>query len=95
MKSLRDARRDPGRGDWVVLSAADPLNLVAVHSHRVAYLDGVAIANLAAGRIEWLAPADPVQQTRAKALLTAPVKRGGKPWRTQPATSFSPMRPVR
>jgi ATP-dependent Lhr-like helicase len=104
VKLLRDTRRADSRGDWVVLSAADPLNLAgvltpggrvpAVHNHRIAYLDGIPIASLTAGRVEWLtdlADLDGARRSRAQALLSAPVKRSGRVWRT----GLSPLHPVR
>jgi ATP-dependent Lhr-like helicase len=103
--SLRRARRDNGRGDWVVLSAADPLNLAgvltpggrvpAVHSHRVAYLDGVPVATLAASRVEWLADVDPTRRSQAQALLTAPVSRSGRAASNGRRAPFNRLRPVR
>jgi ATP-dependent Lhr-like helicase len=102
---LRSARRDSGRGEWVVLCAADPLNLAgvltpggripAIHSHRVAYLDGVPVASLAAGRVEWLVEAEATRRAQAEALLHAPVARGSKPWKTARGASLSPLHPVR
>ncbi|MEE8237505.1 MAG: ATP-dependent DNA helicase, partial [Gammaproteobacteria bacterium] len=92
VKSLRDTRRDDSRGDWVVLCAADPLNLAgvltpggrvpAVHNHRVAYLDGIPVASLTAGRVEWLADVDRARRSTAEKLLSAPVTRSGNVWRT-------------
>jgi ATP-dependent helicase Lhr and Lhr-like helicase len=68
---LRDTRRAPDTGSMVSVSGADPLNLVgvispgtrvpALLSNRVLYRDGVAIATLVGGEIQWieqLAPAD-------------------------------------
>lgn len=92
VKSLRDTRRDDRRGDWIVLCAADPLNLVgvlspggriaAVHNHRVAYLDGIPIASLTAGRVEWLADVDRARRSRAEKLLGTPITRSGRVWKT-------------
>ena len=92
VKSLRDTRRDDRRGDWVVLCAADPLNLVgvltpggrvaAVHNHRVAYLDGIPIASLTAGGVEWLSDVDGARRSKAEKLLGAPVTRSGRVWKT-------------
>jgi len=83
VKLLRNVRRDPARGDWVVLCAADPLNLAgvltpggriaAVHNHRVAYLDGVPVASLVAGSVEWFADLSQAQRAEAQARLSSTV----------------------
>ena len=77
---LRRARRERRPDEWVVLSAADPLNLAgvltpggrvaAVHSHRVLYRDGVPVASRGAGRIDWLAGLDGTQRRTAESLLS-------------------------
>ncbi|MFL2546664.1 MAG: DEAD/DEAH box helicase [Candidatus Rariloculaceae bacterium] len=105
VEALRSARRDNGRGGWVVLSAADPLNLAgvltpggrvaAIHSHRVVYLDGAPLASLAAGRVQWLAEASVSRRAEAERILTAPVSRHGRTRRTGRGASLSPLRPVR
>ena len=61
---LRDTRRAAATGSMVSVSGADPLNLVgvitpgtkvpALLNNRVLYRDGVAIATLVAGEIQWL-----------------------------------------
>jgi len=65
---LRSLRKMEKSGDLVVLSAADPLNLVgiltpdaripAVHKNRVLLRDGVALAALEGGELRRLAPSD-------------------------------------
>ncbi len=62
---LRAVRRLPHSGEPIVISAADPLNLVgvlvqgrrvaAIASNRIAFVDGVPVAALEAGEIRWLA----------------------------------------
>ncbi len=64
--SLREARKRPARGDIIVISAADPLNLVGILTpgarvpaqagNRVALRDGVPLAALIAGDIAALQP---------------------------------------
>ncbi|MDQ6922850.1 MAG: DEAD/DEAH box helicase, partial [Pseudomonadota bacterium] len=61
---LRDTRRAASTGALVSVSGADPLNLVgviapgtkvpALLNNRVLYRDGVAIATLIAGEIQWI-----------------------------------------
>jgi ATP-dependent helicase Lhr and Lhr-like helicase len=93
---LREARREPDSGALVSLSGADPLNLVgiltpgprlpALTGNRVLYRDGVPIALLAAGEVQFLETLDAVSEWAAhKALL-----RGA-----QPAPSIAPPAKVR
>ena len=63
--SLREIRRRPAASQWVSLSGADPLNLVGVLTpgarlpaligNRVVYRDGVPVAVLAGGALQYLA----------------------------------------
>jgi ATP-dependent Lhr-like helicase len=80
--ALREVRRQQGTGEWVSLSAADPLNLVgivtpgprlaALTGNRVLYRDGLPIALLAAGAVQFLETLDPASEWQAhKALLGA------------------------
>ena len=62
--ALRDARRATPEGTLVCVSAADPLNLVgvllpgarvpALAGNRVLYRDGVPVAAMIAGEVQWL-----------------------------------------
>ena len=79
LEHLRKTRRRQERGDWVVLSAADPFNLVgiltpgprvpAVASHRLAFKDGWPVAVLGAGDLSWLGNLNPADQWHARNLL--------------------------
>jgi len=79
VKALRRCRRDSNADDWIVLSAADPLNLAgiltpggrvpAVHSHRLLYRDGVAVATLTAAGLQWLERLDRAERRRAEMEL--------------------------
>ncbi|HVN40552.1 MAG TPA: helicase-related protein, partial [Myxococcota bacterium] len=79
IKALRDARRAPLAGEWIAISAADPLNLVgtvlpgakiaALTGNRVLYRDGIAVGALVAGKIRWLEPLAPAELRRAEAQL--------------------------
>ncbi len=77
---LRETRRNPGSGEPVSLSGADPLNLAgiltpgpklpALTGNRVLYRDGVPIASLAAGDAAFYEALDPGAEWQArKALL--------------------------
>ncbi|MGH8712567.1 MAG: Lhr family helicase, partial [Casimicrobiaceae bacterium] len=79
---LRETRRAAAAGTLVSVSGADPLNLVgfiapgarvpALLNNRVLYRDGVAIATLVAGAIQWLENLEPLE---ARAAEDALVKR--------------------
>ncbi len=76
---LREVRRSPGAGDWVSLSGADPLNLVgiltpgpklgALTGNRLLYRDGLPIAVLAGGEVQFLAELGEEAQWQAKKTL--------------------------
>ena len=76
---LRETRRAEASGTLVSVSGADPLNLIgvitpgakvpALLSNRVLYRDGVAIATLVAGEIEWIEKLEPAEARAAEALL--------------------------
>ena len=79
VEMLRRTRRDPQTDDWVVLSAADPLNLAgiltpggrvaAVHTHRLLYRDGVPVATLTAAGVRWFERLEGAEKRRAEAEL--------------------------
>src|SRR5262249_12662442 len=84
---LREARRKGDNGEFLSLSAADPLNLVgiltpgprlaALAGNRLLCRDGIPIAVLAGGETQFLETLDPKDEWEArKALLrvTAPVR---------------------
>ena len=76
---LREIRRKPGSGEWVSLSGADPLNLVgiltpgpklaALTGNRVLYRDGLPIALLAGGEVQFLDDLDPATEWQARKTL--------------------------
>jgi ATP-dependent helicase Lhr and Lhr-like helicase len=81
---LREARRKPASGEWVSLSAADPLNLAgiltpgaklaALTGNRLLYRDGLPVALLAGGAAQFLETLDPGAEWEArKALLRGAV----------------------
>ena len=79
IEPLRAARRKPPSGEWVSLSAADPLNLIgiltpgpklaALTGNRLLYRDGLAVAQLAGGEVHFLAELDPAEQWAARNAL--------------------------
>jgi ATP-dependent Lhr-like helicase len=76
---LREARRKPREGQYVSLSGADPLNLVGIitpgarlpslSGNRLLYRDGVPVALLAGGEVNFLETLPPGEQWQAKNLL--------------------------
>jgi ATP-dependent Lhr-like helicase len=79
---LREVRRKPASGAWVSISGADPLNLVgiltpgprlaALTGNRLLYRDGVPIAFLSGGDVQFLETLDAATEWEAhKALLRA------------------------
>jgi ATP-dependent Lhr-like helicase len=84
---LRSARNDDKSGRLVAVSGADPLNLAgiilpgarvpAVLSNRVLYRDGIAIAALVAGEVQYFEKLDPEKAWEARnALLRTPAPAG-------------------
>jgi ATP-dependent Lhr-like helicase len=77
--ALRAVRRQPEKGEWVSLSAADPLNLVgiltpgarlaALTPNRLLYRDGLPIAVLAGGEVQFLEKLPPNEEWPARKLL--------------------------
>jgi ATP-dependent Lhr-like helicase len=76
---LRETRRASAAGAWLSISAADPLNLVgtlvpgpkvpAVTNNRVLYRDGVAIAALVGGEVQWIDRPGPGEAREAESAL--------------------------
>jgi ATP-dependent Lhr-like helicase len=76
---LREARRKPRDGHYVSLSGSDPLNLVgiitpgarlpALAGNRLLYRDGVPVALLAGGEVEYLIELSPAEQWEARNKL--------------------------
>ena len=102
VQTLRGVRRAARSDEWIVLSAVDPLNLAgvltpggritAVHGHRLVYRDGVAVARLAGGALEWLEPLDAANKRRAQSLLSA--SRSAAPRAARGKSRIGPLRPV-
>jgi ATP-dependent Lhr-like helicase len=76
---LREVRRRPARGEWISLSAADPLNLIGVLTpgprlaplmgNRLIYRDGLPVTVLAGGKAQFLAALDQATQWEAEKKL--------------------------
>ena len=84
--ALRDMRRKPSSDAWVSLSGADPLNLAgiltpgsklaALTTNRLLYRDGIPIALLAGGEVQFLETVEPSLEWKArKALMRGAVPR--------------------
>ena len=83
---MREIRRRPSDGPWVSLSAADPLNLVgvltpgprlaALTANRLVYHEGVPVAALSGGKVEFLAELDPADRWEAEKRLVRSCARG-------------------
>ncbi|HTV87767.1 MAG TPA: hypothetical protein VME41_02015, partial [Stellaceae bacterium] len=83
---LRETRRRPPADQWVSLSGADPLNLVgiltpgprlpALTDNRLIYRDGLPVATLAAGKVDFLAALDGAERWEAEKLLVRSAARG-------------------
>lgn len=79
VKMLRDTRRAPLAAEWVAVSGADPLNLVgtllpgakvpALTGNRVLYRDGIAVAALVSGELQWFEPVDAESTRIAEDML--------------------------
>jgi ATP-dependent Lhr-like helicase len=83
---LRETRRRPASGQWVSLSAADPLNLIgvltpggklaALTGNRLLYRDGLPIAAFSGGKIEFLTTIDEATRWEAEKRLIRSAARG-------------------
>ena len=87
VKALRESRREPPRGEFIVVSGADPLNLIgtllpgtkvpALSGNRVLYRDGVAVGALVGGEVRWLESLDTATLRIAEDMLVR--QRVGSP----------------
>jgi ATP-dependent helicase Lhr and Lhr-like helicase len=76
---LREVRRRAASGEWISLSGADPLNLVgiltpggklaALTGNRLLFRDGVPVASLAGGEVQFLTGLDVATQWEARRTL--------------------------
>jgi ATP-dependent Lhr-like helicase len=94
--ALREARRRPETGELVSLSGADPLNLAgiltpglklaALAGNRLLYRDGIPIASLAGGKVEFLETLDAAARWEAQKAL----RRTGVRWRPVASSGATP-----
>jgi ATP-dependent Lhr-like helicase len=83
---LREMRRRPPSEQWISLSGADPLNLIgvltpgprlaALTDNRLVYQDGLPVATLSAGKVQFLATLDAKNQWEAEKRLVRSAARG-------------------
>jgi ATP-dependent helicase Lhr and Lhr-like helicase len=83
---VREIRRRPAAGQWMSLSGADPLNLIgvltpgsrlaALTSNRLVYRDGVPVAVLSGGKVEFLADLSSADKWEAEKRLVRSSARG-------------------
>jgi len=76
---LRRVRREADPADWLVLAAADPLNLAgiltpggrvaAVAGHQLVYRGGMPVASVVGGRLQWHTALSPQEQAAAMRIL--------------------------
>ena len=82
---LREVRRKAADGAWISVSGADPLNLVgiitpgarlpALTGNRVLYRDGLPVATLAAGEVQFLETLDPATEWEARNALLRRIRK--------------------
>jgi ATP-dependent helicase Lhr and Lhr-like helicase len=85
VRQLRALRDEEPRGEVVIVSAADPMNLVGIvtdharipstASNRVAYFDGAPVAALKSREIVWLAEVAEATADAISAAFGQPVRR--------------------
>jgi ATP-dependent Lhr-like helicase len=79
---LRRLRDEPPKNEWLIISAADPLNLVgiitpggripATHANRVLFVDGRPMAAAESRQLRWITDTDDATRQRAAQLLLGP-----------------------
>ncbi len=79
VERLRRVRRNQEADEWLALSAADPLAMVALTAtnarvpalagHRIVYRNGVAVAAQTAAGVNWFVAADEAMRARVQAML--------------------------
>ncbi|HET9763084.1 MAG TPA: ATP-dependent DNA helicase, partial [Casimicrobiaceae bacterium] len=77
--ALRETRRAAVTGAWISLSAADPLNLAgtivpgpkvpALTHNRVLYRDGIGVAALVGGEVQWIVELEARERREAESAL--------------------------
>jgi ATP-dependent Lhr-like helicase len=87
VQALRETRRAPTTGELVVVSGADPLNLVgvvlpgakvpALTGNRIVYRDGAPVATFVSGEMHWVELLEPDSAVMVEDLLLQ--RRAGSP----------------
>jgi len=92
VEELRRLRRNKDADEWLVLAAADPVNLIgildetpraAAPHRRIAFRNGVAVAAHTGAGIEWITELGPIEQRHAAQLFApggdapSPVRASG------------------
>jgi ATP-dependent Lhr-like helicase len=82
---LREMRRKAADGAWISVSGADPLNLIgiitpgarlpALTGNRVLYRDGLPVATLAGGEVQFLETLDPATEWEARNALLRRIRK--------------------
>src|SRR5206468_12302170 len=82
---LGGTRRKGADGAWISVSGADPLNLVgiitpgarlpALTGNRVLYRDGLPVATLAGGEVQFLETLDPATEWEARNALLRRIRK--------------------
>ena len=77
--ALREVRRESGKVDWAAVSGADPLNLVgvitpgdklaAISNNRLLYRNGVPVAVMTQGEIQFLEELEKTEMQHARDVL--------------------------
>jgi ATP-dependent Lhr-like helicase len=91
--ALRQTRREQDEDEWIVISAADPLNLpamngaekkvAAIGANRIVYRSGVPLAAALGDRVEAFRMLDAAELERVREILRSP--RDGGPSSTMRA----------
>ena len=79
VESMRDVRRNADKVEWAAVSGADPLNLVgiitpgdklaAISNNRLLYRQGVPVAIMAQGEIQFLQALEKAEMQHARDVL--------------------------
>jgi ATP-dependent helicase Lhr and Lhr-like helicase len=97
VEELRRLRRNKDVAEWVVISAADPLNLAGLLDNgpraptqprrRLVFKNGTAVASGGGQAVEWLAEVSPAERGTVAALLSPEthrpdIQRARRRWRS-------------
>ena len=97
VEELRRLRRNKDVAEWIVISAADPLNLAGLLDNgpraptqprrRMVFKNGTAVASGGGQAVEWLAEVSPAEQGTVAALLSPEthrpdIQRARRRWRS-------------